>query len=170
MKKKLLLVLLLFLAVVLAVILFGEKKEADREALLKGNSFIEGLKIVNKKDGNNVWTLIAKRADIIESKNQARLSNITMVVENNGMKINSLSGLYDMETRNLTLDGRITAEAKDYMIITESAELDNSKGEIKTKGDVKVRSKKFDVEGSGMKAGSSQKVRILKDVKATFYR
>ena len=153
----------------LIMFFFGNNREAERDLTLKGNSFIEGLKIVHKKDGSNIWTLYAKRADIIESKNKARLSDVAMTIEKKDMTIQAVKGLYDLESRNLTLEGRITAVAKDYTIIADSVEWDQSKEEIKTEGNVRVESKKFNVEGAGMEASSGEKVRILKDVKATFY-
>jgi len=148
----------------------GNNREVEKDLLLKSNSFIEGLKIVHKKSGNNVWTLNARRADIIENEDKAKLSDITMTIEDKGITIHAENGLYDFSNRNLTFDSKITADAKDYTIIADSVEWDQSKGEIRTAGNVKVESKKFNVEGAGMEADSNQKVRILKDVKATFYR
>ncbi len=169
MKKKLSFVFpLLFLLALL--LFFGNNREVEKNLLLRGNSFIEGLRIVHKRDGNNVWILNAKRADIIESEDKAKLNDIVMTIENKGMTIYAGSGLYDMSTRNLTLDGKITADAKDYAIVCDSAEWNNSTGEVKTTGNVRFESKKFNVEGSGMEANTDQKVRILKNVKATFYR
>lgn len=170
MKKKLLFVFPLFFLFAVLIFLLGDNREIEKDFLLKGNSFIEGLRIVHKKDGNSIWTVNAKRADIIESEDKAKLTGISMTVEEKGMTIHAGEGLYDMSTRNLSLQGRITADANGYTIIANSAELDNSTGEIKTKGDVKIESKKFNVEGAGMEATSDQKVRILRNVKATFNR
>ena len=168
MKKKLLFVFSV-ISLFLIVLFFGNNRETEKDLLFKGNSFIDGLRIVHKKDGKNVWTLNAKRADFAESEDKARLRNVAITVENKEMTIHAENGLYDLESRNLTLNGEITAVAKDYTIIADSMEWDQSREEMKTKGNVKVESKKFNVEGSGMEVNSEQKVRILKDVKATFY-
>lgn len=148
----------------------GHNREVEKDLLLGRDSFIEGLKIIHKKDGKNIWTLDAKRADIVENEGKAKLTDIAMTIEDKGMTIHAGNGLYDMSNRNLTLHGSITADAKDYTIIADSAEWNNSTGEIKTVGDVRVESKKFNVKGAGMEAKSDQKVRILKNVKATFYQ
>jgi LPS export ABC transporter protein LptC len=169
MKRKSLLVLSL-LSLLALFLLLGNNREQDKSLLLKGGSFIEGLKIIHKKNGTSMWTLNASRADIIEGSDRVKLNDIVLTVENKDMTIYSPEGFYNIESRDLTLNGKIKAVSKGYTIITESVEWNQSKGEIKTKEAVKIESKKFNVEGSGMEADSEQKVRILKDVKATFYR
>ena len=169
MKRKSLLVLSL-LSLLALFLLLGYNRELDKALLLKGGSFIEGLKIIHKKNGISMWTLNASRADIIEGSDRVKLNDVVLRVENKEMTIYSPEGFYNMESRDLTLDGKIKAVAKGYIIITESVEWNQSKGEIKTKEAVKIESKKFNVEGVGMEADSEQKVRILKNVKATFYR
>ena len=116
-----------------------------------------------------MWTLNASRADIIEGSDRVKLNDVVLWVENKDMTIYSPEGFYNMESRDLTLNGKIKAVTKGYTIITESVEWNQSKGEIKTKEAVKIESKKFNVEGVGMEADSEQKVRILKNVKATFF-
>lgn len=169
MKKKALLVLSL-LSLVALFLLLGNNKGLDKALLLKGGSFIEGLKIIHKKNGISMWTLNASRADIIEGSDRVKLNDIVLTVENKDMTIYSPEGFYNTESRDLILNGKIKAVSKGYTIITESVEWNQSKGEIKTKEAVKIESKKFNVEGVGMEADSEQKVRILKNVKATFYR
>ncbi|MFZ3122838.1 MAG: LPS export ABC transporter periplasmic protein LptC [Thermodesulfovibrionales bacterium] len=169
MKRKSLLVLSL-LSLLALFLLLGNNRELEKDLLLKGGSFLEGLKIVHKKNGTSMWTLNASRADIIEGSDRVKLNDVVLRVENKEMTIYSPEGFYNMESRDLTLNGKIRAVSKGYTIITESVEWNQSKGEIKTKEAVKIESKKFNVEGVGMEADSEQKVRILKNVKATFYR
>lgn len=169
MKKKVLLLISLFL-LSFVFLFFGNNRGLDKALLLKGGSFIEGLKIVHKKNGTSMWTLNASRADIIEGSDRVKLNDVVLTIENKEMTVYAPGGFYDMESRDMTLNGKIKAVSKDYTIITESAEWNQSKGEIKTKEAVKIESKKFNVEGSGMEADSEQKVRILKNVKATFFR
>jgi LPS export ABC transporter protein LptC len=169
MKKKLLSVAFIVLFLMLFFLL-GNNRNSGKGISLSGNSFIEGIKIIHKKDGNNIWTLSAKKADISSNEDRAVLNDIAMTIEDKGLTIHAADGIYDFLSRNLTLNGSITAIAKDYTITADSAEWDQSKNEIRTKGNVKMESKKFSVEGEGIEADSQQKVRILKNVKATFYR
>ncbi|MBI4691679.1 MAG: LPS export ABC transporter periplasmic protein LptC [Nitrospirae bacterium] len=170
MKKKLLFVFSSLSIVLLLTLFLKNNRDPEKDLLLKNNSFIEGLRIIHKRDGNIIWTLNAKRADIIGNDDKARLSDVVMMIESKGMAIHAGSGLYDIPNRNLTLNGRITADAKDYTIVCDSVDWNNSTEEIKTKGDVRFESKKFNVEGIGMEADSAQRLRIFKNVKAIFYR
>jgi len=169
MKKKILLTLSILL-LSFVFLFFGNNKGIEKDFLLKGGSYIEGLKIIHKKNGTSMWALNASRADIIEGSDRVKLNDVVLKVENKDMTIYSPEGFYNMESRDLTLNGKIKAVSKGYTILTESAEWNQAKGEVKTKEPVKIESKKFHVEGSGMEADSEQKVRILKNVKATFYR
>lgn len=168
MKRKFL--FLLFLIFSFAVFLIiRENREPEKDFRLKGDSFIEGLKIVQKKNGNDVWILNAKRADITEKDNMAALTDIDIIIKEKDIKIRAANGLYYMTEKKFTLNGNIIADTKDYTILTNAAEW-TSNGEIKTKGDVKIESKRFTIQGEGMEASSGQKVKILKNVKAIFYR
>ena len=140
------------------------------DILLKGNSFIEGMKIVYKKNGARDWTLTAKRADISDEGNKAFLTDITMTLETRGLTLYADRGLYRMADKNLTVDGKIVARGDTYAITSAGGEFDNRDNDFKTGGEVRIDSRKFTVQGRGMNIdGSGQKVRILRDVKAVFY-
>jgi LPS export ABC transporter protein LptC len=92
-------------------------------------------------------------------------------MEKQGMTVHAEKGLYDMETRQVSIDGIITAHTEKYVITTSQALIDSGGGTLETEGEVKIEGKKFNLAGKGMKADNNeQKVRILNDVKATFNR
>ncbi|MEW6213667.1 MAG: LPS export ABC transporter periplasmic protein LptC, partial [Nitrospirota bacterium] len=91
-------------------------------------------------------------------------------VEKNGLVLYADKGIYNLSNRNFTTEGEIRAKAKDYTITADSIDYEASSGEIKTEGRIKIEGKRFKVAGKGMKANSEQRVRVLKDVKATFYK
>jgi hypothetical protein len=171
MKKFLMIVLCLFFAGTLFIMLRGER-ENSVSLKVKSKSFIEGLKVLHEKDGDTFWTLTAKRADFTDDDNVALLSNINVVIQKNGMTLSADKGMYDLVTQNFTINSEITAETKDYRITTSSVDYEASSGELKTDENIKVegKSKKFTVEGRGGTVDSKQKVKVWKDVKATFYR
>ena len=138
---------------------------------LAGDSFFEGLKIINKKDGITEWVLAAKRADLSKDGKEALLSGIEMKLEKQGMTVQAEKGLYDMETKNVTIDGVITARNMNYVITTSQAVINSGGGILETEGEVTVEGKKFRLEGKGLQADNNeQKVRIRNNVKATFNR
>jgi LPS export ABC transporter protein LptC len=169
-KKKL---VFLFLIIISSAILFylRSEKVARLNVQLAGDSFFEGLKIINKKDGITEWVLTAKRADLSKDGKEALLSGIEMKLEKQGMMVQAEKGLYNMETKNVTVDGVITARNENYIITTSQALIDSGGGILKTEGEVTVKGKKFNLEGKGLQADNNeQKVRILNNVKATFNR
>jgi len=169
MRKVLLIGLSLSLLCVLFVVL-RNGSEISGDLKIKGNSFIEGLKILHKKNGITIWTLSAKKADFMEGENKAELSDINMVMQKNGLVLYADKGVYNLSEQGFTTDGIVRAEAKDYTITADSIDYEASSGKIKTDGRIKFESKRFEVEGKGMKADAGQKVNILNDVKATFHK
>ncbi|MBM4140095.1 MAG: hypothetical protein FJ242_01165 [Nitrospira sp.] len=168
--KKIVLVCLSFFFVSMLFFIPRSEKETSKDFQIKGSSFFEGLKILQKKDSNVVWTLLAKRADFIEDENIVKLSDITMTVQKNGVVFYADKGAYNLSNKNFTAEGPIKAKSTDYTIIADSIDYDDSSGNFKTEGSIAVEGKRFKVDGKGMEVDSEQKVRILKDVKATFYK
>lgn len=167
--KKVLLFLASFLLFSLFFFLVKGEKANKMDVRLKGESFFEGLRIIQKKDGVQDWVLIAKRADISKDGDKAHLSDIEMEVKSRGITIFAEKGLYNMNTKEISIEGPITAKNKDYSITTGEVEIDSNAGLLKTGSDVHIEGRKFTLKGKGMEIqNNDQKVRILKDVKATF--
>lgn len=136
----------------------------------KGGSFIEGLKMVHRRNGNSDWVLTAKRADMSEDGGTAHLSGIAMTIEQKGMTVYGDTGIYNMTDRNLSIDGKVVAKGDKYSITSDNgAEFNGAANSVKTNGNVKIESLKFNVEGKTMQTeNNGQIVRIVGDVKAVF--
>jgi lipopolysaccharide export system protein LptC len=158
----------LFFVLILFIILRSER-DSSEHLTMKGKSFIEGLKILHEEKGNAVWTLTAGKADLKEGDNMAELRDVTVVVPKNGIRLYADKGMYDLLARKFSTESTIRAEGKDYKITTSLIDYDASSGNIKTDEWIEVDGKKFKVKGKGMTVDSEKKVRILKNVKATFY-
>jgi LPS export ABC transporter protein LptC len=169
MKRSLLFVLSLCLFS-LFIFLVKSEKGIRLDIRQKGESFIEGLKIVNRKNGSQDWTLFARRADISENGERAYLTDIEMKIENRGITVKAEKGLYGMTDKKLIIDGKAVAQGDNYSITADKIELDSGGSNLKSDGDVFMEGKKFSVKGKGMHTDSAgQKVRILRDVEAVFY-
>lgn len=168
MKQGFIVLLCLFFLCLFFIIPKNER-EISKDMQMKEHSFIEGLKIIQRVNGNTIWTLAARKADFIEGGDKAELSDVQMTVQKNGLFIHSDKGTYNLLNQNFTTEGTIRAEAKNYLITADSIDYEASSGEMKTEGQIKIEGKRFNIIGKGMKA-SENGVRILKDVKATFYR
>lgn len=135
----------------------------------KGESFIEGLKIVNKRNGQKDWVLTAKRADITDKGTKANLKEIEMKIEKKDITIHAGKGTYDMNSKNLAVEGQIIARTGGYTVTSEDIVFDSGTGNIRTAGNARITGSRFSVEGKGLEIdNSAQKVRLLRDVKATF--
>ncbi len=167
-----------FVMIGLSVLLFSSlflmlrtgKENIGDFQIKKRNSFIEDIKILQKKNGVTVWTLTASKADFTGSEDKAELSNINMVIQENGVVLQADKGVYNLSDRSFTTDSIVKAESKNYKIKADSIDYEVTSGKIETDGRIKVEGKGFRVEGKGMKADAEQKVRILNDVKATFHK
>jgi len=169
MKKILMFALCLFFAGSLFIMLRSDRENTD-STKVKSTSFIEGLEILYRKNGNTIWKLNARKADFTDNENMVELSNLTVTVQKSGMTLSADTGRYDLLSKNFIINSDIQAEAKDYRITTSSIDYDASTGNAKTDERIIVEGKKFKVEGKGMTLDSEQKVKIRNDVKATFYK
>jgi LPS export ABC transporter protein LptC len=168
--KKGLTIGLSFLLFVALFIVMKSGRENEGDIQLKGGSFIENLTVVQKKNGQPLWTLTASRADFKENEDKAELSDINLVMEKDDITLQADKGLYDLSERSFTTDTAVKARSKDYRITADSIDYEVASGMIQTQGKIHLETKGFRVEGEGMKSEADQKVRILKDVKATFHR
>lgn len=168
MKKTILIVASLSLFSLLFVML-RDDKQAGVDIRLKGDSFFEGLRIVNKKNGVPEWTIIARRADLSKDGAEATLSDVEMELHDRGVSILADRGRYNLENRNILIDGPIVARNDSYAITTEQVSIDSASGVLKTTEKVTIEGKKFTLHGQGMEIESNaQTVRILNNVQATF--
>jgi hypothetical protein len=144
-------------------------RDTNEEIRMKrGNSFIEDLRIVQRKKGVAAWDLTARRADFYDDGDKAKLSDIKMLLEENGMVLHVDKGVYDFPARTFTADSIVKADAKDYTITADSVGFGVSSGDISTDGRIRVEGRKFSVEGKGMKADAKQNIKVFNDVTATF--
>lgn len=165
------------LLVILAAVLFSlffyfsrDTREARFGVHQAGDSYMEGVRIVNRKDGNKDWVLTADRADITADGRLAYLRNIKITMEKRGITVYAGKGSYDIADRSLTLDGKTVARGNSYSITSENVEFNSSKNNLATEGTVTIEGKKFNVRGKGMDMDNAQhKVKILGNVKAVFY-
>jgi len=168
--KKILMIGLPIILFSLLFVVLRTSREMNGKPQIKRDSFIEGLRISQKKDGIALWTLTAKKANIIEGADKAELSDINMVIQKNGLLLHADKGVYNFLEHGFTTEDVVKAKAKDYTITADSIDYEASSGDIKTDGWIKIEGKRFTVEGKGMKADAEQKVSVLNNVKATFYK
>jgi lipopolysaccharide assembly outer membrane protein LptD (OstA) len=149
------------------VLMLRTGKEMSGDLQIRSGSSIEGIRILQKKNGATVWTLTADRADFMEGDDKAELSNVSMMIPKNGLVLHADKGIYDLSDKSFKTECIVKADTKDYNIVADSMDYDVSSGKVKTGGRVKIESKRLKVEGKGMDADEGE-VKVFNDVTATF--
>ncbi len=158
-------VFICFFAVI--ALLYDKEGDFKPKVRLTDNSYMDGVSIVQRKQGIVKWTLDSKKA-IFLSENDVKLVGLTITFPDKELTLNADGGMYDIEKRNLKIDGHITASTKDYDIVTPTLFWDASKNELTTDQRVQIIGKRFYVEGDDLNS-TNDKATLNKNVKAIFY-
>jgi LPS export ABC transporter protein LptC len=132
------------------------------------SSYMEDVNIVNKKTGRKQWSLKAERVDLAEDNSIARMREVAIDLPQEGMRVKAASGVFNVDTGDLSLSGNVEARTEDFVISTDHVGLDSEKEEVLTDGKVVMEGKRYKVEGYGMRA-FDEKVWLGRDVEAVFF-
>ena len=90
--------------IVLSYLFLGNEKDFKKELTInRTNSYMEGLKIVNEKDGVDSWVVSAKRAEFSKDETTAELDTVRIILVSKGVEANSDRGTYNLNTRDFRL-------------------------------------------------------------------
>lgn len=168
-RKALLSMVGLLVLLVFIVIFYGGRDYGRDFSISRGNSYIEGLRILNKKDGSELWTITAKRAVFSKDGSVAQLSDVTIDMKKEGAVLYADRGRYNMNSRNLDLEDNITIHRKDSVLSAKTLSWDAEKGVLSSKDGVQIQGDKFRIEGEGLSATGDNKVTLKGNVKAIFH-
>jgi LPS export ABC transporter protein LptC len=135
-------------------------------------SAMDNLHLTQTDDNKVHWELQAENAIFPIDKKEVILKSIGLTI-NNSPKIylTSDSGIYEVDSGNVTLNEPVEVIMKDTKFSTDSLNWNSSDEIISTKDPVKFLGSNFLIEGIGLTAKvTHQKVKIQKNVKAIFYR
>jgi lipopolysaccharide assembly outer membrane protein LptD (OstA) len=128
---------------------------------------MDEVSITHKKAGLVKWILNSEKA-VFLTNNDVKLDNLKIIFPEKDLTLTSNGGMYDIENRNLKIDGNINAFTKDYEIVANTLFWDSSKNEILSDERVQIVGKKFFAEGDNLTA-TPDKATLNKNVKAVFY-
>ncbi|KAF0182932.1 MAG: hypothetical protein FD164_886 [Nitrospirae bacterium] len=156
-----------------AVLLFGiiafyvnHDRDFRAKIVLGDQSYMEDVRIVQRRDGVAKWTLNAKKA-VFETENDIRLSDLGITFPEKKLVLNSEGGLYNTETRNLRIDGNVKATTGTYDVIASSLLWDGKTNELISDQKVQIVGKQFVVEGDDFTATTAG-AKLQKNVRAVF--
>ncbi len=156
---------MVFFAVI--ALLLEREGEFKPKVNLSENSYMDDVNITQRKDGVVKWIMASKRA-IFVNDNDVKLLGLKITFPEKELVLNSDGGLYDIEKRNLKIEGHIKASTKDYDIVTNQLFWDAEKDWLFSDQRVQIIGKKFYVEGDDLNA-TNDKATLNKNVKAIFY-
>ena len=133
---------------------------------------MDKLHLTQKDDKKVQWELLAQNAIFPIDKKEVILKSIGLTI-NHSPKIylTSDSGIYEVDSGNVTLNEPVEINMKDTKLTTDSLNWNSSNETISTKDPVIFSGSNFLIEGIGLFAKvTHQKVTIQKNVKAIFYR
>jgi LPS export ABC transporter protein LptC len=165
--KRVLLLALVLAIVVPAFFLMRVRERAGNEDIPE--SFMEDVRVVNMKSGARQWTLEARKALIPSDGKPSRLSEVSIELPEQGMRVSSDAGLYDFKTRDLELSGNIRAITEDFTILADSVRVESDSGELSSPDKVTIESASFKIEGEGFVATGDRKVVFKHNVKAILF-
>jgi LPS export ABC transporter protein LptC len=163
---------LILVAVVLALVLpslFMFTRGEVRDNASYSGSFMEDVRVINRGSGKDRWILSAKKVDIAADSRSTKLHAVSIAIPEYEMEVTSDEGLFDIDSRNLTLLGNIEARTDDYALKTNSILLESQTNELSSDDRVILEGSNFRVEGDGFHANGEKKVTIENNVKATFF-
>ena len=145
----------------------GREPSGDSESVKSASvSFMDGVRVVNTREGERQWLLSSQRIEMTGSR--ARLDGVEAEVPGLAMSVKAPAGVYDMGSGELSLSGDVRMYGDDYTVSAPDILLDPASGELRSSGAVVIDGNGFRITGSGLLA-MGQEIRLLSDVKAVFY-
>jgi len=135
-------------------------------------SSMENLHLKHREGNMVKWELSSDEAILPFEKKQVLLESLALKINRSPeIYLTAGSGIYEIEEGNVTLNNTVEMNVKDTTFTTDTMKW-NSKDElITTEDDIKFSGSSFLITGRGLAAKVKQEqVRIIKDVKAIFYR
>ncbi len=161
--------LLLVSSLFLFFVFSGDHEYKRDFSIRRTNSYIEGLKIVSKKDGSDLWVMTARKADFTKDETLATMDSVFMDIKKEGVLVNADRGTYHMDSKDLRLEDNVMIRTKDAVIRAASLTWNPSGGMLTTDSKIRMESNKCNVEGEGLTATEDNRVTLMRNVKATFF-
>jgi LPS export ABC transporter protein LptC len=171
MKEKSFLVLSIILILGILIIL-GYKEDSINISPSYRTSSMRGIHL-NHREGNDLkWELLADTATFPEDKKEIIIDSLELKILNEpGIKITGGKGIYDINSKDLSVRDRIKIFLSNGIFRTDSLKWKSSENIITTANNVEFTNDNFTIKGTGLIAEvREERVRILKNVTGIFYR
>jgi len=176
-RSKFFLVLLTALSIVTLVVLSYKENGMKTYPSYKTSS-MSGFRMTHKEEGKIRWELISEKATFPEGNKEVILKDLLMRIYQDTdytsgryeIALRGGSGIYKIEENDLTISKPVEIDIEEAKLTTDSITWNGKEGLITTQNNITFAGKNFLIEGRGLTAKiKDQQIRILKDVKGTFY-
>jgi lipopolysaccharide assembly outer membrane protein LptD (OstA) len=152
----------------LVIFYFLQDGDYKPQFRLSENSYMENVKIIQKKAGETRIVVNAEQA-IFETETEVKLIALNLYFPEKNLTLTSKTGHYSTTSKNVVIEGDIKANTKGYDIQTNRLNYDAEKGELLTDDKVVIigKSRGFYMEGDVLTAHGDTAT-LHKNVKAIF--
>lgn len=148
----------------------GREKDYRKEVSIDSAlSYMEDISIIGKKNGTDPWIVSAKKAAFSKDESTALIDSITIDIPGSGVNLNADKGTYNLYTNDLHLNDNITIRTRDSMVYVKSLKWNPSTETLASDNNVQIKGSKFRIEGDGFATSENKKIKLMKNVKATFF-
>jgi len=170
-KKNYVVILSVFLAIVIFFLLSYYKQDGIKLQPSFQTSAMKNLHLTHREDNQVTWELSAQEAVFPVGAKEILLKSMGIRINRTPeIYLTGESGVYEFEKGEVFLGKSVELIVKNTTFTSDTLRWDSTKELITTEDDVRYSGNNFLVEGTGLAASiKEEKVRILKNVKATFH-
>ncbi len=160
----------IFVFVILIILNYNENSVKLLPSLQ--TSSMENLYLKHKEDDKVKWELSSDKAILPLGNKEVFLESIVLKINQTPeIYLTSGSGTYEIEQGNIMLNKPVELKIKEAKFATDSLKWNSKEELITTDDEIELSGNSFLITGTGLSAKvQDQQVRIIKDVKAIFYR
>jgi LPS export ABC transporter protein LptC len=169
MKK---IIFFLFIIVILIVLIsLGYREDDLRISPSYKSSSMHGLHLTHKARDEIKWELKAQVATFPEGATEIDINSLELNIYGDyRINLTAGSGTYRIDRKTLTINRPVQINIRDATLLTDTLTWDGENGLIKTDEAITFSGKNFRIQGRGLEAEIRyERIRILNDVKGTFY-
>jgi len=155
----------------LILVLYGYREDDLKITPSYKSSSMHGLHLIHKTGDKIKWELKAEGATMPENEDEIIINSLQLRIYNDyGVNLSAGSGSYKIDDKVLTINSPVEIDIKNARLMTDSLTWDGQNGLIRTDKMITFKGDNFYIEGTGLEVKiKEERVRILKDVKGTFY-
>ena len=170
-KKNYLGVLILIIAISALIFISYYKEQGVIIQPTYQTSSMQDLHLTHRENDKIKWELTAREAIFPSGKKEIILKILGLKINQSPeIYVTSSNGTYETEKGDIVLNESVEMNIKDAKFTTNTLKWDSTRELLTSDDNVKFSGSDFLIEGTGLSATvTQQKIKILKNVKATFY-